>query len=396
MRFRILLFSSLLCLGPGGCRRETGGPIVVTDSAGIRITLNEDAPKTFAAVDSQPVLSLGGSDAKGPAEFYRIQNILMDSNQRLWVADGQSGEIRLFLPDGTHWKTLGGRGEGPGEFQDIRMLGLFHGDSIAVWDNSLGRITILDESGNLARVQQVVAGETPPIRCTQVFLDGSLLGQVPRILSAGSIEPGQLLGDSVHIVRLTPEDPTPRPWANSLGPRWLWTGRNQVPIPFTINAAFDLLGEELHLVSGTDFRIRVFEGGLETRIYGIARKRREVTDADIEAYRSFVREYVPEQRRADYLSPLGHPELPTHLPAYSRLLVTSSDLVWAQTYSPDFSGPATWDVFDRLGEWLGAVETPPGLSAMTVGSDRIGGVWRDDLGVEHVRVYQIISDQGAG
>jgi len=73
--------------------------------------------------------------------------------------------------------------------------------------------------------------------------------------------------------------------------------------------------------------------------------------------------------------------------------VTSSDLVWTQIYSADVLGPATWDVFNELGEWLGKVKTPPGFSVLNVNGDRIVGVWRNELGVEHVRVYQFHAGQ---
>lgn len=392
---RILVLSSLFLPGLASCGGDSGDPVTVTDSAGIRLTLYRGLPKTFAEVDPEPVLSLCGSDVSGPTQFFRIQNIHVDSEHRLWVADGQSAELRIFRPDGSHWKTVGGSGEGPGEFRGIRLLGSFHGDSVAVWDNSLARLTVFDEEGDLARTQQIPSGEDPSIRGFDVFDDGSLLGQVPRIISAGSVEAGQLIGDSVHLVRLEPEDSTQRSWARALGPQWLWTGRNQVPIPFTINASFDVLGEELHLVSGPEFRVRVFDSGTLSGIYGIVREPREVTDADIAANQAFVQEYIPEPGRPDYLSALDHPQVPRNLPAYSRLLVTSTDLVWVQIYSSDVFGPAAWDVFNRRGEWLGQVETPSGFRVLNIGRDRVTGVWRSELGVEHVRVYQIHTGQEA-
>jgi hypothetical protein len=392
---RILHFSSLFLMGLAACGGDSKELVTVTDSAGISLTLNEGLPKTFAELDSEPVLSLGGSDVSGPTQFFRIQNIHVDSKHRLWVADGQSAEIRIFRPDGSHWKTVGGIGEGPGEFRGIRLLGSFHGDSVAVWDNALARLTVLNEEGDLVRTQQTPSGEGPSIRGFDVFDDGSLLGQVPRIISAGSVEAGQLIGDSVHLVRLETRDSTQRFWASALGPLWLWTGRSQVPIPFTINASFDVLGEELHLVSGPEFRIRVFDSGTLSGIYGITREPREVTDADVASYQAFVQEYVPEGGRPDYLSALDHPQVPRNLPAYSRLLVTSTDLVWAQIYSSDAFGPAAWDVFNRLGGWLGQVETPSGFRVLNVSRDRVTGVWRSELGVEHVRVYQIHTGQEA-
>ena len=109
-------------LGLSACERDSAATVTVADSAGIRLTLSPDVPTTFAEVDPEPVLSLGGPNAEGPTEFYQIQHVLIDAQDRLWVADGQSGQLRIFQPDGSHWKTRGGRGEGPGEFVRINML----------------------------------------------------------------------------------------------------------------------------------------------------------------------------------------------------------------------------------------------------------------------------------
>lgn len=386
---RSLPFFGLLCLGLSGCDPGSGRLVTVTDSAGVQITLNDPVPGTYASVEPDPVLSLGGPDAEGPTQFSRIEAIHVDARGRLWVADGQSAELRIFLPNGSHLRTVGGRGEGPGEFQRVRLLGSFRGDSVAVWDNGLARLTVLDGQGDLARTEQMVAGGAPSIRCSDVFEDGSLLGQVPTVLSAGSLEPGRILGDSAHLVRYYPKDSTQRPWAASPGPRWLWTGRSQIPLPFTANAGFDLRGEELHLVSGTGFRVLVFKGGEVIRIYGIDKDPRRVRQEDIEAYRGFVREFLPEDTRGEYLSSLESPELPEYLPAYSDVLVSSSSHVWARLYSPDALGPGSWHVYDEGGVWLGSVETPPRLWVRYVAKDRIAGVWRDALGVEHVRVYRL-------
>jgi hypothetical protein len=41
---------------------------------------------------------------------------------------------------------------------------------------------------------------------------------------------------------------------------------------------------------------------------------------------------------------------------------------------------------------LGVVETPPGLRISEIGSDFILGSWRNELGVEHVRIYELLKE----
>ena len=386
MRLPSITFLVLAVVLPG-CDGDTPPGVTVTDSAGVQITLNPDIGTNFAEVDPEPLLSLGGPDASGPTQFFQVQHVHVDPEGRLWVADGRSSEIRIFQADGSHWKTIGGRGEGPGEFVRLRMLGAFRGDSVAVWDTGNGRLTVFSPEGELVRTQRSPAGGDPSPRASGVFDDGSLLAQVPRVLAAAALEAGQILGDTARLVRVDVEAGTQRPIGTAPGPLWLWTGRSQIPIPFTANASLAVLQESVHLVAGPAFRVRVFEDGRLTEMYGVSREPNAVSEADLAEYRVMTDEYIPEARRDDYWLALNHRARPTILPAYYRLLVAADENLWAQVYSSDFSGP--WDVFDRDRRLLGRVETPEGFMPMTILGESWAGVWRDELGVEHVRVYQI-------
>lgn len=48
------------------------------------------------------------------------------------------------------------------------------------------------------------------------------------------------------------------------------------------------------------------------------------------------------------------------------------------------------DVLDQTGRWLGTVRLPPGLDRiLEIGDSHMLALWRDDLGVPHVRVHEI-------
>jgi hypothetical protein len=205
------LLTSVACEGSGS------PAVTVTDSAGVRLTVSDDVERVFASLDSLPTLSLGGADATGPTQFFRIQGIHVDSANRLWVADGQSGELRIFEPDGSHWKTRGGRGEGPGEFVQIRLLGSTPGDSVLVGDGALDRITVFSPQGEFVRTEPLSTSDRPAPRPFDVFGDGSILGQLTRVLSAASLESGQILADSVELVRVKLDPPSIQPYGSTQG-----------------------------------------------------------------------------------------------------------------------------------------------------------------------------------
>ena len=107
----------------------------------------------------------------------------------------------------------------------------------------------------------------------------------------------------------------------------------------------------------------------------------------VELYEQYISD--PGQR-SEYLSTVDHTAQPSHLPSYDRLMVADDGNVWAQIYTPDRSG-LTWDVYSPARRWLGQVELPPGFSLSAVTNRRLVGVWRDEMGVEHVRVYGLLS-----
>ena len=362
----------------------------VVDSAGVRITMTRDSQVTPVRVDVIPALSLGGPDALVPTQFFRVQNVVFGPGGRLWVADGQSNEIRIFNSDGSHSKTRGGRGAGPGEFMRLRLLAAFRGDTVAVWDDSNGRLTLFDGEGDFVRTETLWPSDLPVPRAFDVYADGAILAQQPRILRAGLNEAERLIRDSTQLVRVDFARRTRTPEAAASGQSWLWTGRNQVPVAFTSAPAFDVQDHTVHLAQGSAFQIKVFREGRAVEVYGIERRERSVSSPDLDAYRAYVDAFIPESQQDDYLDVLDHPSRPTTLPAYARLIIAPDGHTWAQLYAPaSLLRPMMWDVFDETRRWVGQVETPQGFWPTGLSEEMVAGVWFDDNGVEHVRVYHV-------
>ena len=379
---------SLTCVGLGLLLGQTAcaprGPVdvTVTDSAGVRITLSADTSRTFATVDTPAALSLGGPDASGPTQFRNIRGVRVDPRGNVWVADGLSDEIRLFHADGSFWKAVGGRGEGPGEFMSVRLLGAFHGDSVAVWDDQQGRLTVLDPDGNVARVVTAHTGEAFPPNAFRVFDDGTALVRIRPVLPAGTLEPGMIIPDTAIFARVDYSDMRTEPEGGAPAPKWLWTGHSQIPIPFTLNPGFDASGDEVHTTSGPFFRIRVFRGGRLVESYGLARDPAPVTAKEEKDYTDMFGQGPNDSpRRQEYLSALRDPHVPRLLPAYRSLVVADNGDVWAERY--DYG---RFDVYGPDRVFLGRIEVPVMLTQ--VAGSRLVGVWRDEMNVEYVRIYR--------
>src|SRR5690606_26641798 len=73
----------------------------------------EDAPRML-----EEEVRIGSVDGAGPTKFGQIKAIAVESAGRIIVLDSQAQEIRVFDRDGQHLATYGGKGGGPGEFQN--------------------------------------------------------------------------------------------------------------------------------------------------------------------------------------------------------------------------------------------------------------------------------------
>jgi hypothetical protein len=89
-----------------------------------------------------------------PADLHRLPD------GRLLVSDEMAHVIQVFDRDGSHLATLGGEGQGPGEFNRPGSLGS-RGDTILVVDVLNGRIQFLSDTGGPLAALPLHAGPPP-------------------------------------------------------------------------------------------------------------------------------------------------------------------------------------------------------------------------------------------
>lgn len=130
---------------------------VIEDSAGVTIVENaRPAPDSRLPWEfgAQPSLSIGSVDSGGADELFQVSDATRLGDGRIVIANSGSSEIRIFNPDGSHDRTWGSRGDGPGEFiaRGPATVAPWPGDSIAAAD-ALGRprLSLFDMNGNHGR-----------------------------------------------------------------------------------------------------------------------------------------------------------------------------------------------------------------------------------------------------
>lgn len=115
--------------------------------------------------------------------------------------------------------------------------------------------------------------------------------------------------------------------------------------------------------------------------------------ADAEAARQARIEWIesrisPPRQTVQLRAQQAVPE-PTEYPPYLGFLADTEGNLWVQEYPRPTADSAVWLVFDPDGRELGTVTLPKDLRIFEIGGDYLLTLFRDDLDVEHVRLYPL-------
>ena len=365
------------------------------DSVGIRIVENQapvhpDAPWIL---DSLPIIDLGSQEFSGFVYPLRL------SDGRVVVANGGTNELRFFGADGKSLKTVGRKGSGPGEFQQLGWLELGVGDTLRTYDWSLRRFSVFAGDGALQRLITLRSGsESSSPRPVGTLRDGRLIALSQSIVTTSS-KPGA--GRDTMPLQVYGADGVIR---DSLG-RWpgpehlIETGPNTVSVsglPFGKDLSVVVHEARLYVgtADGPEVVVLKSDGTPEQIVRWVAPPV-PVVPADREAYLATLGEgWLPGQEamRAQFFEMIKRAPFPKWKPAYAGLLVGSDGSIWVRGYTePDKAAPTVFAVFDAAGRWLGAVRMPAQFTPTQIGAGFVTGTWKDADDVLQVRVYRLVS-----
>ena len=125
-------------------------------------------------------LTIGGIDADDNSSFGRISGLTVDRSGRIFTADAQDNQIRVFSPTGAFVTRIGRMGSGPLEFKRLSTIAI--GPDALLWarDESNARILAIDVSVSPARgmnnvpLQNFTGGSRLPMT---FIADGSLVDE---------------------------------------------------------------------------------------------------------------------------------------------------------------------------------------------------------------------------
>lgn len=362
------------------------------------------------ALSATPTLVIG--DKGGPNyEFSRILGAARLDNGRIVVVDASSLMLRFFDTSGRYLKSAGGKGGGPGEFEQLDSFWRVVGDTLVAGSIMRGDLSYFTGEGTYIRRLERRPPPPPPGRgaaagfsLTLAPLDGTglrLSGTMPR-RGPGSI--GNRSVDSFPVAIVDQRNVETRR-IGALPAKALAMHQGQARTPsFGAVATFASDRKHFYFGFGSDYAIAVYtQAGTLSHVIRRAWTPRKVTKADID---SFVVEWgkrwitstgaEAEAERADLRS---YPYAAT-VPAFSQFIADRTGKLWvreAKLADAPAAGqlnttplvPSTWSVFSPAGIWLGDVTMPAHFLPRDIGADYVLGTAIDADGVETVVSYRL-------
>lgn len=334
-----------------------------------------------------------GPESLRPVEFFRVAGVRHIGQGQWAVADDGSKRVRVFDSLGQLVRSFGRQGMGPGEFQNLWWLSTSNQSVITVYDALIGRLTSFSPVGEVLAVHSLAGHGLGSFMPVHAFDDESVLlrtsfdvaaptergtsrevGRVVTITPDGSVM--RVLGDfpgDERVVRAAAggvtlgDPPFPRKLLVAATETCVWIGRS---VQYEIEC-YDRAG-----------RLR--------RLLRVARREPLVTDAMIRHYRdvALARATGPGER-AEWSTSTSDDVFPERLPPYDILLTGGDGSLWVRDSAHWPDTLATWNVFAETGQGIAHLRLPGRFVPTEIVGDTLGGVWRDEDGVEHVRLYVV-------
>lgn len=369
-----VLAGGTACEGQDG--RAAGGP---------------DDVEAYTLADA-PSLALGGRDERSEYQLQYTVGAARLSDERIVIADAGSRDLRYYDARGQHLQTVGGRGEGPGEFRNIRSIARIVGDTIVAWDPASRRISFFASDGQFAlavpltgwqavleELQAQDPGRTVALYDMHVPETGELVmepfsGRVPD-----AMEETRVIQDTIPLFVFDRGGEQ----TGSLGP--FPTAES-----FLRNRAGGLLrfGERLTVAAGGDLVyvgstrdpvIRGFSpGGDVARSITLPIEPRPLAPDD-----------VPDPGQGPVAEFVEAMPLPDSMPLFSGIHHGVDGRLWVQRYRAPRDRSQEWMAFDEAGALVASLTMDASLDLLDIGRDYAVVLATDELDVQEIRVHPL-------
>ena len=386
---------ALICAGCGASDRSESTGASRADSAGVQIVRNTDDPLPRWEL-VQPARRVFGSEEEGP-ELFGMVTARLHPNGSLWIEEQQSREIRVFdSRSGAHLFTIGGRGDGPGEFRRRRLLGFDAAGTAYVQDDEHRRLSVFSEGGELLRSHLLPSSLGIAPRPLHVTRAGTLMGQLPRGLEQVPAD-GSTIRDTVRVWAIQLDDAAPTLVSKSPGALWYFRDGNRVGVPYAGGSRTGFWNDRVYVTDGTGTASYSVYGpaGLERRVE-IERAPRRLDGSSATMFVESMRRWRASESLVrtyeEHLDDMPMPEVQRH---WDALLVFDDGGAWLLRAADPEGALAEvppdhiWDVFDADGVFIGQMRLPANVGLVQVSGQNALTSVVDELGRVTVAIHEV-------
>lgn len=385
------LVASMLCVT--ACGEDPGRETVTLFSSAhdsvIRVYSEEELGRRSWSFPSEPEVVVGA----GPDEpsFYQVIGavLLAEVGHGLAIADASSSEVLIFDSVGRLTGSIGGEGEGPGEYRQIAFLGRFGrgSDTLLVYDSYFSRADVFLSDGTLIDSDSIPRLGAPFGPRIEGMLNGRQV--IGRASFDHEYESG-LHRDSSSIVRLRRGSLRVDTFATLVGDERFTIPGERVRTPVPYGATLQVsAGTGGIAVAATDkYRVVTIGPDGELRwIVFVDRPRVALLERDVVRWRDAQLETREEASHEAVERMLAQIPAGDSMPLIEDLFVDDEGQVWVQELL-EVSPTNRWVVFGSGGELLGDIVLPSGSSPINAAGSWILTLDVDSLGRETVSVWR--------
>ena len=401
-KLRLLPLTLLVACGDSADRLATGA---VGTLEGPDVILNAVVEEVF---------TVGSATGDDWDTFGSVRSVHFDARANLHIFDDQAEHILVVGPEGSLIRTVGGQGEGPGEFDNITSAIVARDGSYTVLGFS--HIDLLEPDGAFARRINQDPMTTGVVIASMALPDGRLVaGAIMRFGEDDAeaedghpIEIFPLDGTEPEVLytawRLPAEgeDDTSVSGSAETGMRIAWSaGRAFEPL-----LSYDLLTDgRLVLIDSIGYRVKLI--GLDGSVAGTIERPiapLAVDDAMMEAARERYRESTARAAARRTNLPIQIDQegvegltFADEVPVLYGLKVDWEDRIWVRRRGPTGDDDGPTDIVTPAGDYVGTLP-PEGLRTPDAfgPAGLLAYIERDELDVPTVRVVRLVALEPEG
>jgi hypothetical protein len=395
-------FAAVVACGDGSARRDPA-PATTIDTIGDTIRVRT-GPGAARQLRLEPEVRIGTADGDAAYLLGHVSAIVEGPAGGIYIWDDRLSELRLYDSAGVFVRTLGRKGQGPGEYVDAAGIASTPRGGVALWDPQTGRFTVFEADGTVRTSwrwassmifapHRLSTDAASNIYVPTLLPSRNASGQFPFDFAYTRVRPD---GGIVDTVLLPAQEETPMLRAHN-GPTS--TGE---PLPF-VDRDGPLLTPWGTLGRTYAGRYTIDIPQPSGRMLRIEREIETVPVGD-EERRDLAEAITREMRKVDPTWRWSGPEIPRTKPMIrgvvierdGGLRVARSMPAVRQPPSDTTPGapdkwvePSTYDIFAPTGHLIGEVTFPPSTTPHLGLGDRVWAVQHDSLDVPTIVRFRV-------